>query len=413
MYNNFVEEAVKMYRELPYENNELYKRYRLKFDLPDIDAPKSYNADVGRCRDIAESASKELRVQFDAVIYNGRYLQKRDDTKISISEMKTSDMSGEMIGHKLFHSSDDKFAAYTHAYSRLYISISGNGEATANILFITDSGSDSFPVQIRIDGTEGSKIFINEFYVSHGDNPAVCGAMHEIKALNGSHVELTMLHIEGKDVNSFSLVRGDALGNGTIKTNLISAGCKMFRHRNDLIAKGKGSTIETNDTIIGFGSQGIDVGTNTRNAETDTNSNSTIRAIVLDKSSAFIKGFAKIEKGCRGAVSRINEHGMIGDRDAFLYLIPDMSIDESDVIATHSSASAPVDAEKVFYMQSRGIMDSTAKFLIMNGLISETISKITDNQMRMISYSVAAERIRSRDLGVKEEHTISELWLHK
>ena len=90
-----------------------------------------------------------------------------------------------------------------------------------------------------------------------------------------------------------------------------------------------------------------------------------------------------------------------------------MSIDESDVIATHSSASAPIDAEKVFYMQSRGIMDSTAQFLIMNGLISETISKITDNEMRMVSYSVAADRVKRRSPGVSEAHNISELWLHK
>ena len=413
MYNNFVEEAVRMYRELPYENNELYKRYRLKFDLPEIDNSRSYTENVGRWSNIAESVSKDIRIRFDAVIYNGRYLHTSDSTKTSISAIKTSDMPREMMEQKLFHSSDDKFAAYTHAYSKLSIEITGEGDAAANILFITDSESESLPIQLQIKGRTGSKILINEFYVSSGNNQTVCGAMHEIIAHNGSHVELTMLHIEGVNVNAFSLVKGEAHGSGIIKTNLISAGGRMFRHRNDLVAKGKGSTLETNDTIIGFGSQSIDVGTNTRNAERATNSNSTIRAIVLDRSSAFIKGFAKIEKGCSGSVSRINEHGLIGDKDAFLYLIPDMSIDESDVIATHSSASAPIDSEKVFYMQSRGIMDSTAQFLIMNGLISETISKITDNEMRMVSYSIAADRVKSRSPGVSEAHNISELWLHK
>lgn len=406
MYEKFVAEAVEKYRELPYETNELYKKYKLK-----INPPLTFNKKLDNSKDweeLLEEATKSLNIKFDVVIHNGIIVQNQCGD-IAVNQENYSELNNEFWENKLFDNSEDKFAAYIHAYSDSIIEINASAYTKINILFITSSNPP--PIQINLKNTKNSNTIINEFYISKPEEECTVGFMHEIHSEINSQIELSMLHMEASNTDVFTLVKGDAKENSLIKTNMIFAGSRNTRHRNEIKASGKNSEIEMNDSVIGIDSSKIDIGNKTINSKEMTKSDSNIRAIMFDNSTAYIKGFAKIESGSTKSVSKINERGILDGKNAFLYLIPDMSIDENDVIAKHSSASAPIDKDKIFYLQSHGIDFDTSRYLIMNGLLSEVISKVNDSQMQIILYSVLADRIKNKKFTIPKVSGIQqEVW---
>lgn len=406
MYEEFLKEAMIQYKRIPYEKNELYKKYKLDMDLEEPDRTNAPSEE--EWRDIYSEVLERFRIKFDAVICNGYVVHKsREEEEVILNSLK--ELGDDFLRNKLFNNNEDRFAAYTHAYSNGVMDICPNKEGSTNILFITTE--NPLPVQVRVRCKPGSDARLNEYYVSKVKGIATSGFMHEIYSEVGSKIEISMLHMEDENTDVFSLIKGRVDEKAAVRTNFICAGGRNIRHRNDISAIGEDSSVETNDAVVGFGSTKIDIGTTTGNLEKKTRSKSTAKAIMFDDSLAYIKGFAKITKGSEKSVSRINERGIISGKNARLYLIPDMSIDESDVIATHSGASAPVEEDKIFYLQTHGISDKTARFLIMAGLMSDIISRISDTSLQVVVYSTIVDKIRNKKYGIPEITDMREMWL--
>ena len=60
--------------------------------------------------------------------------------------------------------------------------------------------------------------------------------------------------------------------------------------------------------------------------------------------------------------------------------LPMLLCHEEDVSGTHSVSTGKVDEDKLFYLKSRGIDDSTAKELIMLGDFNKALSKVNDKE---------------------------------
>ncbi len=410
MREEFRREAATLYKQMPYENNELYKKYQLRFELPDCNGTGRSDPEVWK-RKVRELWDK-LNLKFDVVVHNGTDAYVLSENSIRQLDMNTID--DRKLRDSLHNS--DKFAAYTYAKSEVAIELDRVKDGVVNILFLNTS--DSLPVMFNIRARDGAHVVVNELFLGETerdrdkDKNVVCGCMHDVIAEGGSEVELTMLHIEDRNIDVFTIVNGKTEERSVIRTNLINLGGNKTRHRNRIQAVGKDSKIFTNDIVLGFDSQRVDIETDTTSMNVRTESTSNTRAIMLGSAAGIIKSFAKIEKGSKNSVSRINEHGIVDGEDAYIYLIPDMSIDESDVIATHSGASAPIDREKIFYMQSRGVDEKLAKLLVMTGFLSESLGRIRSEWVKRLSYSAIIEKVnRGGGFGLPERADISDVWI--
>jgi Fe-S cluster assembly scaffold protein SufB len=76
----------------------------------------------------------------------------------------------------------------------------------------------------------------------------------------------------------------------------------------------------------------------------------------------------------------IPKHGQLSDsfvEQKFLLLdgsaqaeaVPSLEIEADEVKASHSATISPLDAEKMFYLASRGVSDSEARKLIIEGFL--------------------------------------------
>ncbi len=68
--------------------------------------------------------------------------------------------------------------------------------------------------------------------------------------------------------------------------------------------------------------------------------------------------------------SFVEQHFLLLDGSAKAEAIPSLEIEADDVKASHAATISPIDAEKIFYLTSRGISDSEARKLIIQGFLN-------------------------------------------
>jgi ABC-type transport system involved in Fe-S cluster assembly, permease component len=61
-----------------------------------------------------------------------------------------------------------------------------------------------------------------------------------------------------------------------------------------------------------------------------------------------------------------------------------LEIDNNDVRCTHGATVGPVDPMSMFYLQSRGIPETTAKRMIVQGFFGEVLERIPFEQARTL-----------------------------
>ncbi|MCL4371919.1 SufD family Fe-S cluster assembly protein [Candidatus Marsarchaeota archaeon] len=390
--NNTIQE----YDSLPDESNPLYSKYFIKFPL---DGFAGHDGSIGHEANERAAIQDALGIRFDIVIGNG----------VPIIENRSARIEGD--GKLQIGKFYDKFWSFADSYVKDVLDIDMRGtERPLNILFC-DYGQQSAPTKIKITVEDNSVSTINEFYFSrNAEKKSSSGTIAEIKVGNGAKLELNEVHNEPGHTNTFGVRYISAADNSIINYNGFYTGGSISRQRLYLDNAGEGSKTEVNEVVLGTGEQKFDIFAHLVNAAKKNVCYYDAKAVLADNSYGIVKSLAKMEKGAEGSESRIIERGIIYDKDARIILMPDMSIDENYVKASHSSSTSPISDDESFYLQSRGIDTQSAKFLIASGLVFETLKKIENPEAKIIAMGLVKQRLVGRQIGTMDKLKIGGIW---
>lgn len=404
-YNQFVKEAIADYQKLPQETSELYKRHyiNIPFDLASIAKSNQAN-DSG-----IEKELSGINVKFDLVMGSSSFRVERENEFISVVDAE--ELSDEFIANVLHKSGEDKYVAqiYSNARKFVFIDVPEGREASINILASCSNSPLSTVVQVKVG--ERAKLNVFEYYGSDSESLSDIGIIHEVYAKPGSEIEINALHNENAKTLCLSYFRNVSEKESHIKLNSLYLGSAQTRVRNCVEANEAHSKVTVNEIIFGSSDQKFDIGTYIINSAPHTNAVLESKAALMDSSFCIMKGFAKINKGAEKAKSYVHERGILLDKAARVYGLPDMSVDENDVKATHSSATAPVDEEAVFYLMTKGIDETGVRKLLVTGFLVESISKIGNNLMKELSMSLINSKLETKIYGVVPRMDMKNIWV--
>lgn len=118
----------------------------------------------------------------------------------------------------------------------------------------------------------------------------------------------------------------------------------------------------------------------------NTTSEQHIKGIATDESAVSFKGIIEIPKSSQKCDGRQHHRGLVLSPKAKIEAIPQLEIWADDVVCSHGSAIGPLDANQLFYLQTRGISEKEAKKILLNSFLgdlmpeefSDTIQKWMD-----------------------------------
>jgi Fe-S cluster assembly protein SufD len=120
-----------------------------------------------------------------------------------------------------------------------------------------------------------------------------------------------------------------------------------------------------------------------RHIGSNTESLMDFKTVVTDRGYSVFDGMIKIDHGSHATTTRLEEHAIHLSPTARSDSIPGLRIDTNDVAkAGHASTSGQVDAEELFYMQTRGIGKDDAKRLIVMGFFEPALNAIPLEELR-------------------------------
>ena len=107
-------------------------------------------------------------------------------------------------------------------------------------------------------------------------------------------------------------------------------------------------------------------------------SRSSFRYAAAGSAQVDVRGNVEITQKAKGADAHFVAKSLLLSRDAVVKVAPMLSVKTGDVKAGHGAAMAPVSADELFYLESRGIDDKEGKRMILAGFLLELEAKQKD-----------------------------------
>jgi Fe-S cluster assembly protein SufD len=106
-------------------------------------------------------------------------------------------------------------------------------------------------------------------------------------------------------------------------------------------------------------------------AERDSSGDITIKGVLADMSKVKVKGIINIDKKGAKTDAYLKEDILLLDDGVVIEAIPKLIIDTNDVKASHGVAISNISKDQLFYFSSRGIDESEAKKMIVDGFLKK------------------------------------------
>jgi Fe-S cluster assembly scaffold protein SufB len=172
--------------------------------------------------------------------------------------------------------------------------------------------------------------------------------------------------------------RHSRIGEGaSLHWALAQLGARLVRSRVDNRLEGDRSSVEQAEIVFGGEEQLFDLTSYTTHIGRDTTGNLLSKGALLDKARSYMKGLITIEKSAHGTDSFLGEFGMNLSKATRAVAIPSLEIDQPDCRrAMHSSSVGPIDANQLFYLESRGISPDEARKFIVLGFLEPVVARV-------------------------------------
>jgi Fe-S cluster assembly protein SufD len=101
----------------------------------------------------------------------------------------------------------------------------------------------------------------------------------------------------------------------------------------------------------------------------NTKSNIIIKGVLDDAAQLLCTSMIQVAKTAHHTVAEQSNKNLLLSKNAKIVAIPQLEIKNKDVACKHGAAISSIDNEHLFYLQSRGVEEETAKKMVVDGFL--------------------------------------------
>jgi Fe-S cluster assembly protein SufD len=247
--------------------------------------------------------------------------------------------------------------------------------------FLSSGGSQptvSHPRVLIVVGPDAHCTIV-ESYVGGGSY--FTNAVTEIVVGDRAVVDHYKLQRESLDAFHVATLQAKVGRSASFSTHNISLGAALTR--NDVgavLAEGADATL--NGLYIAGGSQHVDNHTVIDHAKPHGVSHELYKGIVDGQASAVFNGRIIVRKDAQKTDSKQTNKNLVLSGDAVINTKPELQILADDVRCTHGATIGQLDAEALFYIQSRGVGAREARSLLTYAFAQDVVDRIKVKTLR-------------------------------
>jgi Fe-S cluster assembly protein SufD len=290
---------------------------------------------------------------------------------------------------------ETKFGALARAFAQLgafvYVPADATTAEPVEITYDVPDGASAFPYTVVL-AERGARATIVE-RCEGGAGAFVCGVAEIVTGENADVTYASSQHLGARGRGIFT--RRAAPGRDT----RIDWACAELGAELDLTDVSTAILqpgIQAGVTALFFPNetQHVDVVTTIDHAIGDSTSETIVKTAAVDAGQARYLGNIRIAPHAQGSDASLRDDALLLSEKAHVDSVPALEIGANDVKAFHGATVGALDAEQIFYMQTRGIERSAAERMIALGFFEPAIARFPTDALREQIRGALAEKLR-------------------
>ena len=253
-------------------------------------------------------------------------------------------------------------------------------------------GAAVLPHTLIVAGKGAKFNYLDEFLSPSLDEPALTSGSAEIFLGEGAQVGYVALQKWGRHAYQFANQRVHVGKEATARLFNVTLGSRFAKVRVEANLQGPGGMAELKGIYFASEDQFFDFHTLQDHQVGQTTSDLLFKGALRGTSRTVYAGLIRIEKDSARSDAYQANRNLLLSKQAKAYSIPMLEIINNDVRCTHGATVGPIDAEHLFYLESRGIPKSVAQRMIVQGFFGEVADRIPFEQARRL----VAEELEAR-----------------
>jgi Fe-S cluster assembly protein SufB len=201
-------------------------------------------------------------------------------------------------------------------------------------------------------------------------------AVVEIICKPGSRVRYTTIQNWADNVYNLVTKRAVAYEEATMEWVDGNLGSKLTMKYPSVYMMGRGAHGEILSIAFAGRGQHQDAGGKVVHAAPHTSSLITSKSISKDGGRSTYRGLVKVADGAKGVKSKVVCDALILDKASRSDTYPVMEVDEAEVSIAHEASVSRIQDEQLFYLMSRGLSETEASTMIVNGFIEPLVKEL-------------------------------------
>jgi Fe-S cluster assembly protein SufD len=180
------------------------------------------------------------------------------------------------------------------------------------------------------------------------------------------------------DAAAWQIGHQQAVGDrdSTITLATVALGGHYARVRTEARVAGAGASTRQVALYFAGGEQMHDFRTIQDHDAPHTTSDLLFKGAVQDSARSVYTGLIRVRPHARGTTAFQTNRNLTLSEGAWAESVPNLEIETNDVRCSHASTVGPIDAEQLFYLESRGIPAPVAARLIVLGFFDEVLDQL-------------------------------------
>lgn len=286
----------------------------------------------------------------------------------------SGDVEVASTGEALIEPDGDHFTVLNTALSPELqrIGVQAKAQVARPIVVVDAAGREGELAAPRLQievGDHAAATVVHVVWSEPGESVVV--PVTELTVGDGAHVALVTIHALATGTWALGRVVADVGRDAHLGLNAFSTGGYFSRISVDATLTGPGSTLDNRALYFGTGDQMHDFRIRQRHIGHHTTSKYLLRGAVRDRAQGVFTGVVRMERGARNADGAQDAKHLVLEDGGHVDSVPNLEIEENQVVCAHASSIGPVDADQVFYLESRGVPTLQAIRLITRGFLRE------------------------------------------
>jgi Fe-S cluster assembly protein SufD len=230
---------------------------------------------------------------------------------------------------------------------------------------------------------QNSRAEIIEHFISSAEKQShFVNAVTEVVLQDNACLHHYNLHLEDEQQQHIGAVHVNLGRSSQFRAFTLALGSQLTRIDYQCHHRGEGAELDLQGIYLPRNQQLVDYHTNIQHWVPHCTSNEIFRGIISDEAKAVFNGRIHIHPQAQKTLAELSNKNLLTSNKAEINTKPELEIYADDVKCAHGATVSQLNANALYYLQSRGVSRADAQVMMSFGFINELLQSVEQEAVR-------------------------------